>query len=34
MGNTIKTLSDGDLVREYLASFHNKLKFIKTINRQ
>ncbi len=34
MANTIKTLSDGDLVREYLASFHNKLKFIKTINRQ
>jgi len=34
MGNTIKTLSDGDLVRKYLASFHNKLKFIKTINRQ
>lgn len=34
MGNTIKTLADGDLVREYLASFHNKLKFVKTINRQ
>ena len=34
MSNTIKTLSDGDLVREYLASFHNNLKFIKTINRE
>lgn len=34
MANTIKDLSDGDLVRKYLASFHNKLKFIKTINRQ
>jgi len=34
MAQTIKTLKDGDLVREYLASFHNKLKFIKTINRQ
>jgi hypothetical protein len=34
MSHTIKTLSDGDLVRKYLASFHNKLKFIKTINRQ
>lgn len=34
MGNIIKDLSDGDLVRKYLASFHNKLKFIKTIDRQ
>uniref|UniRef100_A0A6H1ZEX4 Putative capsid protein n=1 Tax=viral metagenome TaxID=1070528 RepID=A0A6H1ZEX4_9ZZZZ len=34
MGNTIKDLSDGDLVRKYLASFHNKLKFIQTIDRQ
>lgn len=34
MSHTIKDLSDGDLVREYLASFHNNLKFIKTINRQ
>jgi len=34
MANTFKTLSDGDIVRKCLASFHNKLKFIKTINRQ
>lgn len=34
MANTIKTLSDGDLVRRYLAILHNELKFIKTINRQ
>jgi hypothetical protein len=34
MANTIKTLSDGDIVRKALAVFHNKLKFIKTINRQ
>jgi hypothetical protein len=34
MGNTVKTLSDGDLVRKYLASFHNQLKFVKTIDRQ
>ncbi len=34
MANTIKTIKDGDLVRMALASFHNKLKFIKTINRQ
>jgi len=34
MANTIKDLSDGDLVRKYLASFHNKLKFLKTINKQ
>jgi hypothetical protein len=34
MAQTIKNLSDGDLVRQYLASFHNKLKFVSTINRQ
>ncbi len=34
MGNTFKTLGDGDIVRIALASFHNNLKFIKTINRQ
>lgn len=34
MANTFKTLSDGDIVRKALASFHNKLKFVKTINRQ
>jgi len=34
MSNTFITLSDGDIVRKALASFHNKLKFIKTINRQ
>lgn len=34
MANTFKTLSDGDIVRRALAIFHNKLKFIKTINRQ
>ena len=34
MSNTFKTLSDGDIVRKSLASFTNKLKFIKTINRQ
>ena len=34
MANSLKTLSDGDIVREALAIFHNKLKFIKTINRQ
>jgi len=34
MANTLKTLSDGDVVRKCLSSFHNKLKFIKTINRQ
>ena len=34
MTQTLKTLSDGDIVRRALASFHNKLKFIKTINRQ
>ena len=34
MANAWKNLSDGDIVRKALASFHNKLKFIKTINRQ
>lgn len=34
MGNTFKTTGDGDINRVALASFHNNLKFIKTINRQ
>jgi hypothetical protein len=34
MSNTLKTLSDGDIVRKCLDSFHNKLTFLKTINRQ
>ncbi len=34
MANAFKSLADGDIVRMALASFHNKLKFIKTINRQ
>ena len=34
MANTIKTLADGDITRKALAIFHNKLKFLKTINRQ
>lgn len=34
MSNTLKTLSDGDILRECQASFHNKLKFLKTIDRQ
>lgn len=34
MANSFKTLSDGDIVRLALESFHNKLTFIKTINRQ
>ena len=34
MANSFKTLNDGDIVRRALAIFHNKLKFIKTINRQ
>ncbi len=34
MANTFKTLSDGDIVRKCLASFHNNLKFIKTVDRQ
>ena len=34
MANTFKTLSDGDIVREALALFHNESKFLKTINKQ
>lgn len=34
MSHTIKTLSDGDILRKALASFHNKAVFLKTINRQ
>ena len=34
MANSFKTLNDGDIVRLALESFHNKLTFIKTINRQ
>ena len=34
MGNTLQSLKDGDILRKCLASYHNKLKFIKTINRQ
>lgn len=34
MSNTFKTLADGDIVRRALAIFHNKLTFIRTINRQ
>lgn len=34
MANTFKTLADGDITRLALESFHNKLTFLKTINRQ
>lgn len=34
MANSWKTLSDGDITRKALARLHNKLKFIKTINKQ
>lgn len=34
MGNTIKTLSDGDITRKALSILHNKLVFCKTINKQ
>ncbi len=34
MAHTLATLSDGDLVRKALDFLHNKLKFVKTINRQ
>ena len=34
MGNTIKTLSDGDITRKALSILHNKLVFCKSINRQ
>ncbi len=34
MAHDLSTLSDGDLVRKALDFLHNKLKFVKTINRQ
>lgn len=34
MGNTIKTLSDGDIVRKALSILHNELVFTKNINKQ
>ncbi len=34
MAHTLATLSDGDLVRKALDFLHNKLKFVKTINKQ
>src|SRR3972149_11890601 len=34
MPNTIKTLSDGDIVRKALLVLHNNLIFTKSINRQ
>jgi len=34
VANTLQTLSDGDITRRALAIFHNKLKFIKTTDRQ
>lgn len=34
MGNTIKTLGDGDITRESLAILHNNLIFTKRINKQ
>ena len=34
MGNTIKTLSDGDITREALAILHNNMPFCRTINKQ
>jgi hypothetical protein len=34
MSNTIKTLTAGDITREALSILHNKLTFIRTINRQ
>ncbi len=34
MGNTIKTLGDGDITRKALAIFHNNLVFCKNVNRQ
>lgn len=34
MGNTIKTLSDGDITRKALSILHNNLVFCKTINKQ
>lgn len=34
MANTIKTLTAGDITRKALSILHNKLVFVKTINRQ
>lgn len=34
MANTLKTLTNGKVLRIALAIFHNKLKFIKTVDRQ
>jgi len=34
VANSWKTLSDGDITRRALARLHNKLKFLKTINKQ
>ncbi len=34
MGNTIKTLQQGDITREALSILHNNLVFTKTINKQ
>ncbi len=34
MSHTIKTRSDGDITRKALSILHNKLPFIKSINRQ
>ena len=34
MGNTIKTLSDGDINREALAILHNNMPFCRSINKQ
>jgi len=34
MSNTIKTLTAGDITRKALSILHNKLTFIKSINRQ
>ena len=34
MANSWKTLSDGDITRRAIARFHNKLKFLKTIDKQ
>jgi hypothetical protein len=34
MGNTIKTLSAGDITRKALSILHNNLVFVKTINKE
>jgi hypothetical protein len=34
MANTFKDLSDGDILREYLAEFHNSMTLLKACNRQ